>query len=35
MKIFWVAAVFFKVFSKIEYKVVNGAGGGVNIIAPY
>lgn len=34
MEVSWVSAVFFKIFSEAENKIVNGAGGGVNIITP-
>src|SRR6266542_1074545 len=34
MKIFWIAAILFKIFSKIENKIINRSCSRVNIIAP-
>jgi hypothetical protein len=35
MKIAWIAAVVLKVFSKIQYEIIDGAGGRINIVTPY
>jgi hypothetical protein len=35
MKMFWVAAVFFKILAEAEDKVIDGSCSGVNIITPY
>ncbi len=34
MEVFGIAAILFKIFTKVQDEVINGTGGRVNIIAP-